>query len=100
MADPDIVPPAPRREDERSQRDRITCEFCGCSLASDGSVLKMSPDARKFRDLATDLGDAQQTIDHLRADIEQIKGEKKDLKDALDAALHMTSSKKNWLDPD
>lgn len=45
--DPD---PIPARGIPRDPQPRATCEFCECTLTSDGEVLKLSEKAKAWRD--------------------------------------------------
>lgn len=60
----DDPPPTPRPVEGR----RITCDFCRCSLAPSGDVLKMSAEAKTFRDQSD-------TIEKLRRDLELAAGD-------------------------
>lgn len=56
--------PGPVPEPVRGGASRITCSFCACTLAPSGDVLKMSPEAKAFRD-------ADDSIDSLKVDLQQ-----------------------------
>ena len=63
--------PAPARV-----RGSITCEFCQCTLGPDGNYLKMSDEARAYRDqaetikqLKSQLADAQAATEAATRDL-------------------------------
>lgn len=59
---------------------RVTCEFCKCSLAGDGAVLRRSERAKTLMDL-------EDTIDKLRRDLDDAKRAATDADVQLKAAL-------------
>lgn len=91
MAPPnnDLLPPGPGDPPPTPSpspivpKSRITCDFCGCSLAPSGDVLKMSDDAKAYRDGADKIDTLNATITDLESQIATLKREK----DALAAAV-------------
>lgn len=72
MVDDPITPPP--------SGQRLTCEFCECSLSSSGEVLKRSGKARAMIDLDDDnarlrakLAEQETTITALRSEVETLK---------------------------
>ncbi len=73
MADPiipadDPPPPAPA-----PRSDSLTCEFCDCTLARNGQVLRVGARAKKLRDAEDDIATRDATIRDREAEIATLK---------------------------
>src|SRR5262245_29147509 len=62
--DPPTPTPAPRG-------DSLTCEFCDCTLARNGQVLRVGARAKKLRDAEDEIADRDSTIREKDATIAQ-----------------------------
>lgn len=67
----DPVPGAP----EPARARRLTCDFCGCSLAPTGEVMRMSDDAKKYRDHGDTLAKRDVRISDLETEVRALKAE-------------------------
>jgi hypothetical protein len=65
--EPPPTPPTPAR------RTAVTCEFCRCQLTASGEVLRMSTEAKAFREAADDLATANAEITELEAELTDVK---------------------------
>jgi hypothetical protein len=68
----DLLPPAVVNdppEPRPTRRDRIRCEFCGCTLTSTGEILSLSDDARGHRDRKEEMAKQKALIDKLEKDL-------------------------------
>jgi hypothetical protein len=61
------VPPPPARH------ERLTCEYCECTLTSKGEVLRMSDKAKTFRDHDDVLIKRDRRIAELETQVEEHK---------------------------
>lgn len=75
---PAPMPEPEHRRDTRARR--ITCEFCGCSLDSEGGIVRMGEDAKRFRDADEELEAATKSVHMLEAEMARLKTELESLK--------------------
>jgi hypothetical protein len=65
---------------DRPATRSVTCEYCGCSLDTEGLVLHRGDAARRFARLADDLDTVTQDRDRLARDLDAVKAELSDLR--------------------
>ena len=82
--DPILNPPPTPPEPERLKK---SCEFCGCSLAANGDVLRMSDTAKEYkrqegalRDASEELTKVQGELAAARTEIAELKKQKESKK--------------------
>jgi hypothetical protein len=80
--DPDPAPPTPPTPTP-GRATRITCDFCGCSLAPSGDVLRMSEEAKAFRDGADEIERLQAVISTLESQVSTLTRERDEARAAL-----------------
>lgn len=78
----DSIPPTPAPH-VPTEKKRITCDFCGCSLAPSGDVLRMSDDAKAFRDGADSIERLQGVITTLEASNATLTRERNEARAAI-----------------
>lgn len=83
--DPENLPPAGAGA---AGSRRIVCEFCECSLANSGDVLKRSARAKELMKL-------EDTVETLTRELDEARTSAAALKTELDAAKLELSTKKN-----
>jgi len=71
--------PAAPNPPAASSKKTITCEFCECTLAPNGDYIALSERAKALRTL-------DETIDRLKATIEQLQGSVREAERARDEA--------------
>jgi len=80
------------REPRAAKAKPIVCEFCACTLTATGEVLRMSADAKRFRDAVDDLEDANADVERLNKVVEGLRAE---LDTAKAAAVTVTRPRGN-----
>ena len=69
----DLLPPTPDPEPVRPSRpSRLVCEFCGCTLATNGDIVKRGDAAKAYMEQETKIADAQKQIVDLQAKVREL----------------------------
>lgn len=89
MAD-DLLPGDPPPPPPAGRGSRLTCDFCGCSLAPSGDVLRMSDAAKKFRDANDVIAALEKKVTQLQAAADDLKTQLQVATDkSRDRSLHL-----------
>lgn len=76
--------PAPAPEPTpRQARTRLTCEFCDCVQAPDGSYLALSDKAKGFRDQNERIERFKEAVAELQRDVETLTRERDEARAAI-----------------
>ncbi len=70
-----------------NDKKKITCEFCECTLTSNGEYINLSETAKKMRK-------SKETIDEQEGTIATLRAEKEDLQSRLNALTTTSDSAK------
>jgi flagellin-like hook-associated protein FlgL len=79
MAEELIPPNDPAPTPTPTRTNRITCDFCGCQLAANGDVLRMSDEAKA-------LQKASHKLDELRAELASVQAQLAEANAAIEEA--------------
>jgi hypothetical protein len=77
---------------------RITCDFCGCSLAVSGDVLSMSDQAKKMRRASDDLAVAREELAKVTADLAAAQTELADVKRTVEVNIGPKETRRMFSD--
>lgn len=77
---------------------RITCDFCGCSLAVSGDVLSMSDQAKKMRRASDELAAAREELTRVTADLAAAQTALEDAKRAAEKQVGTKEARRMFSD--
>jgi len=84
----DIIPPndpAPTPPAPPTRTNRVTCDFCGCQLAANGDVLRMSDEAKAMQK-------ASHNLSEVKAELSTVQGKLTEAETALAEAKRVADT--------